>query len=335
MWNQEEKPKELRRRLLAAMKAHGVSWDDLKDENGEWMLRMDSGVPENRDDDPDPLILAKRHNRVLKADEAEIEAMVETIRTENIGLLILDPLVEFHEGNENDNMEMRIVMTALRTIAARSNCAIVVFAHTAKPPVAPSKSFAGHIGAIRGAFSQVGAARVVATVFPAAKDDEKTWTLPGGYKGYTRIDVCKINNGPKQTIWLRHDFEPVGSERIPTLKHVKIEPKVKEGETTILEAFARVMAETDQLNNVPLKTLIDQVPELTTEDKAELGGHAQTRKRRLNRAFGGDDANEALTDYGKLIRITRKAPVGTLLTLKPLKRKEAECEDSAPEDLLG
>jgi hypothetical protein len=57
----------------------------------------------------------------------------------------------------------------------------------------------------------------------------------------------------------------VGSERIPTLLHVQIEPKskVKEGETDILACFARVMADAGQFGKPAVLTdLIDKVSEL-------------------------------------------------------------------------
>ena len=54
-----------------------------------------------------------------------------------------------------------------------------------------------------------------------------------------------------------------------------------------------MMAETGQLNTVPLQTLINQVPELTADAKAELAGHAMKRKRYLNVAFGGEGVTEA------------------------------------------
>jgi hypothetical protein len=297
IWNQEEPMDELRHRLSAAMKTHNVSWDDLKDANGEMRLHIDSGFD-------DPLILAKRRDRTLKADNSEVNAMVKTIKERKVGLMIVDPMSEFHEGNENDNTEMRIVMGAIRSIAVKSNCAAVVFAHTAKPPLAPAKNYAGHQGAIRGASSQAGAARIVATVFRAAEIDETKWILPGGHKSYIRVDVCKINGGPEQTVWLKHEFQIVGSERVKAVRHVPIEPKIKEGEPDILTPFARAMAEAGQFNQpVLLKTLIDRVPELTADDKEKLTAkHGQPRKRWLDEAFGGKDVTETMTDQGKLMR---------------------------------
>ena len=93
---------EMHRRLAAIMQAFNVSWDDLKDENGEMMLFLGSGVDA-------PLMLARRRGDVVAAGEAVV-TFTEAVRTNTIGLLILDPLVELHEVAENDNVEMRAVL---------------------------------------------------------------------------------------------------------------------------------------------------------------------------------------------------------------------------------
>jgi hypothetical protein len=101
------------------------------------------------------------------------------------------------------------------------------------------------------------------------------------------------------------------------VRHVLVQPKVKEGRPDVLSAFARVMAAKKMFNKpVPLSSLLDHVSELTDADKVALA-KAQTRTRWLNKAFSGEGVMEYLTDHGKLIRTaTRGGKVGTRLTLR-------------------
>jgi hypothetical protein len=241
---------------------------------------------------------------------------------------------------------MRIVIGCARSIAASSGCATVIVAHTPKPSAASSKSFAGNPGAIRGGYAQVGTARVVATVFSAAKDDEKEWTLPGGYAGYVRVDVCKNNLGPLMTIWLKRELQPVGSERVAAVRHVDIKPKKTDGAPDLLTAFARIMATEGQFNKpVRLADLVDKVSELSPDDRTKLGAAGMPRKRWLAQAFGGEGVMEWETDYGRIVRstgngksgtmFTLTTPAGTKATVEPDKSDEAECDDNDGKDVFS
>jgi hypothetical protein len=309
MWNQEDDLAEMQRRLLAAMRTFNVSWDDLRDENGEPMLYMDSGIEA-------PLMLAVKQDKAIRGTR-DVAAVIDTVRERKIGLLMLDPLVEFHEADENANMEMRAVIGCVRSITAGTGCAGIVVAHTGKPPAASSKSFAGNPNAIRGAYAQVGTARIVATVYAAAKEDEKEWILPGGVENYVRVDIAKNNIGPRPTVWLKREMQMIGGEPVAMVRPAPVQRKVKEGKPDALAGFARVLATMKAFDRpTPLASLLDQVAELNAEDKTALGTY-RTRTRWLDAAFGGKAVNEWLTDSGLVVRSAGKGKVGTLLTLAP------------------
>ena len=114
-WNQEDDTNELKRRLAATMQHFGITWEDLGDG-----LYVDSGVEK-------PLIIAKRDGgRIVQAKQ--VDEVITQIRDRNIGVFAFDPLVEFHEAEENDNVEMRAVMACARRIAVEGQCAVLMAA---------------------------------------------------------------------------------------------------------------------------------------------------------------------------------------------------------------
>jgi RecA-family ATPase len=54
------------------------------------------------------------------------------IRDNSIDLLILDPLISFHNGNENDNMKMRESLDCLTKIISKTKTACIVIHHVGK-----------------------------------------------------------------------------------------------------------------------------------------------------------------------------------------------------------
>src|SRR5439155_12407120 len=69
-------------------------------------------------------------------------------------VLILDPLVEMHTAEENDNTALRSVLAEFRALAVRRKMAVIILHHSRKP-------LAGHApgdpDTLRGASSIVGA----------------------------------------------------------------------------------------------------------------------------------------------------------------------------------
>jgi RecA-family ATPase len=144
VWNQEDDVKEMRRRVVAIMKAYNVSWADMTDTDGTLMIYMDSGVDK-------PLMLAKRTDGQSIVPGKQVSDVIASIKANRISVMTLDPLVEFHEAAENDNVQMRAVLGQVRRIAVEANCAALLSTHTRKPPGASSDGFAGEMDAARGA----------------------------------------------------------------------------------------------------------------------------------------------------------------------------------------
>lgn len=120
-------------------------------------------------------------------------AIEEHIAERRPDVLILDPLVELHDAEENDNTALRAVMAKLRGIAAEHNCAVLVLHHG-------RKGIAGSPGdpdSLRGASSIVGAARVVLTVLTMDETEaERLGIAKTERRSYFRLDGAKSNYAP-------------------------------------------------------------------------------------------------------------------------------------------
>lgn len=217
VWNQEDDIAEMQRRVAAIMKAFGVSWDDLKDEDGSPILFLDSGVDK-------PLMLASRSAEHSIVPGKQVADVIATAKANKIAVIILDPLVEFHEASENDNVQM-----------VEADCAAMLSTHTRKPPVASSDGFAGEMDAARGASAQLGVVRIGATIFSMSPKQAKEHRLAEGttHLDYVRIDIAKNNLAPvlPEPIWFKREGVRVGGgfeqegESVGVLRPVSLDKK--------------------------------------------------------------------------------------------------------------
>jgi hypothetical protein len=100
----------------------------------------------------------------------------------------LDPLVELHTAEENDNTALRQVVARLRSLATRHNCAVVLVHHARKG------STAGDPEGIRGAGSIVGASRISLTVMPMTAEEAEEMQIPADQRDlFFRVDGAKAN----------------------------------------------------------------------------------------------------------------------------------------------
>ena len=107
-------------------------------------------------------------------------------------VLMLDPFVELHVAEENDNTAVRAVMARLRSMAIKHNMAVVILHHARK-----GTGEAGDMDSLRGASSIVGAARVVLTVNTMTTQEAESFGLaPERRRNYFRLDGAKNNYAP-------------------------------------------------------------------------------------------------------------------------------------------
>ena len=65
-------------------------------------------------------------------DPTFLNTLTDIIDSIEPGLLILDPLISFHSGSENDNVEMRSVLDTLTKVASERHVAVLVVHHHGK-----------------------------------------------------------------------------------------------------------------------------------------------------------------------------------------------------------
>lgn len=115
----------------------------------------------------------------------ELERMALEIKPD---VVMMDPLVELHTGEENDNTAVRQVLAVLRAFAKRHDCAVMLIHHTRKGATA------GDPDSVRGGGAIVGAARIVLTVTPMSEEEAEELAIPKtSRKSYFRVDSAKAN----------------------------------------------------------------------------------------------------------------------------------------------
>lgn len=182
LWDNEDDFNELRRRLAAVLQYWNIPFEDVRNR-----IALNSGAER-------ALMIARATKEGKALRTPDVDAIIEQVRADQVGLLIVDPFAEVHEVDENDNARMKAVAAMLREIAHRGNCAVLLIHHTSKPAAAASDAFAGNQNAARGASSLTGVARVVQTLFAMSERDAGKLGLdPKDRRRWVRLDDAKAN----------------------------------------------------------------------------------------------------------------------------------------------
>lgn len=119
-WNGEDGRDELERRAAAVMKHYELTPEDVGDR-----FFMDSGRER-------PIVIAKMNGRVAQVNDAVVEEVIATIRSNKIDVLVIDPFVNAHRVSENSNDDIDLVVKAFAKIAEVTNCSVMLVHHTRK-----------------------------------------------------------------------------------------------------------------------------------------------------------------------------------------------------------
>lgn len=104
-------------------------------------------------------------------------------------VVFLDPFVELHSSEENDNTAIRQVLARFRAWAVQMNIALVVLHHARKGTAAP-----GDPDSLRGASAIVGAARIALTVNTMTEGEAQEMGVSKDFRrDYFRLDGAKQN----------------------------------------------------------------------------------------------------------------------------------------------
>jgi hypothetical protein len=139
-------------------------------------------------------------------NDLHVAALIAAASDPDVVLISVDPLVDVHTASENLADEMAYVMSIFRMIARRTECALLVIHHTAKPPAANSSAWVGDANAGRGSTSLPNATRTTLTLFPASEEDSLEIGIPPAErKSYVRLDDGKKSYSARRgsPLWLK------------------------------------------------------------------------------------------------------------------------------------
>lgn len=179
LYNVEDDLDEQRRRLSAALR-------QVNEDSSAIRGRITRAGPDGVGTllELDPATNALRETAAMQRLAGHIEALKPDV-------VMLDPLIELHTADENDNAQLRRVLAHFRALGQRLRCAIVLVHHTRKG------SMAGDMDSLRGAGSIVGAARMVFTVATMTEDEAKKLGVEVALRRqYFRVDSAKSNYAP-------------------------------------------------------------------------------------------------------------------------------------------
>ncbi|MGA0530638.1 AAA family ATPase [Hansschlegelia sp. KR7-227] len=191
--NLEDPMEELERRVLAAMLHFGIDRDEV-----EGWLFLDSGRDMR-------VLLTMNKDGALAIDPVASEAIIGTMQENQIDVLILDPFVSLHTGQENDNVAIDMIAKELGRIAELTNASIMLAHHS-------RKIYEGEVKVedSRGASALLAAARVARVLNKMPKADAERWEIDNP-RLYFRADNGKSNLAPPAE---KADWHHIASVRL-------------------------------------------------------------------------------------------------------------------------
>jgi KaiC/GvpD/RAD55 family RecA-like ATPase len=237
-----------------------------------------------------------RAGRELRRTEI-VQGMVDYVRANRIGFVILDPLVETHEGDENNNSEIRQVVSMYREVAVETGCAVLIVHHGRKPGQ-NAESMAGDLSSARGAGSLAGAVRAAVTLTTMSGKEATSYGVAEADRfSYFRADGAKNSHGRMRgNVWYRKESQRLsGGLETPICTPLDLTPIKTTDAQRQIEAVADLIPAEETSVGAFVKTWLND----------DRGAHLTTRKARdtLLAAL----ADDALPTAAGVIRVRRSA----------------------------
>ena len=152
----------------------------------------------------DPTLVGQQGRVIALTDLAKsgLDALLDDVEGDAgqpVRLLVLDPAGDFLASNENDSEGVKLLMRALRQVAARRGCTIILLGHV-------PKSNDGAMPTMRGSGAWIANARAAYALWPPAEDE-------------ARKLAQKVGGTPDGLVWgclakANHAAAPVGRRRL-------------------------------------------------------------------------------------------------------------------------
>lgn len=195
LWNGEDPADELKRRIMAACLRYGISRDEIAGR-----LFLDSGREQQ-------IVVATQTKDGTKIAEPMVEAVIQTIRENQIDVLIIDPFVSCHEVPENDNGAIDRVAKLWGKIADQTGCAVELVHHSKKTGGAEVT-----VEDSRGGGALLAAARSGRVLNGMTTDEAKKAGVENR-RSYFRVDNGKSNMAAPadRATWYKLEGQPLGN----------------------------------------------------------------------------------------------------------------------------
>ena len=223
LYSLEDDANEIKRRLFAAAKIHGVSDKAVLD-------RVFISCAPNHQE----FVLARKIKGDVVVMEKTVQAAMRFIRENDIVLFVGDPFVRSHRVEESSNSELDVVAAQWDRIAKATGCAVLLVHHTRKKG---EHDVAGDVDMGRGASAFTNAARSVVTFYRMTKEEAQQFGInvaEGEHLDYLRLDNAKANIAPpaRKAKWFR--MRDVGLDNATAIydedRRATLEPVDLEGE---------------------------------------------------------------------------------------------------------
>jgi hypothetical protein len=182
IWNGEDPKEEVERRIAAICHHYEINGPEL-----EPRLFLDSGRV-------DPIKLAAVIGGAIRMDTELEKDIIATIKENDIGVAIFDPLIATHSVPESDNTHMDAVAKTFGRVADETNAAIELVHHIRKASGAQHEIT---VDDARGATAVVNAARTVRVLNRMTKDQAQELKIKEP-RYYFRADTGKANLAPPE-----------------------------------------------------------------------------------------------------------------------------------------
>lgn len=197
IYNLEDAPEELHRQIAATTMRHGVAREEC-----EGRLFVNSGITM-------PLCTANEGKDGFVINEVAFAELTQTIQTQSISAVFVDPLVSSHRVSEASNEAMDALVKRWKRLAHETGSAVTLVHHTRK--------LAGREVTVedgRGASALRDAARVVLLLNSMSQDEAgKLGLSEEQRRSMVRVDMGKASRSPgEDAIWFKLESQALGNE---------------------------------------------------------------------------------------------------------------------------
>ena len=185
-----------------------------------------------------PVHLVKSQGKEFIADMEVIDSLKLFCIEKDIRLLVIDPLLAFYGGNENDNSQARTFMQPFINWCKEIDITIILIHHSSKGDGANTRGAGAFIDAVRCAYT---------ISMPLKQDGNSITEDQEKIADGIRVITCtKDNRGVIPIIYKKYDFNPFEMRLIPPINILHLPKNTIDFDSIIRNAKAKLMIEVQE-----------------------------------------------------------------------------------------